>query len=101
MNIKGEIYLFPYEMPSALEEAIRSFVEYYNYQRYHEGLGNVTPFDVFMGRHFEIKQHRKEVKSRTLKARRSYNGDARGKSTAFLFRKGNETLICWINVVSY
>jgi len=68
-------------MPGALEEAIRSFVEYYNYQRY-EGLGNVTPFDVYMGRHLEIIQHRKEVKSRTLQARRSYNGTIRRRDTS-------------------
>jgi len=30
-------------MPSELREAIRAFIEYYNYRRYHEGLGNVTP----------------------------------------------------------
>jgi len=76
-TIKGEIGLLPYEMPSELEGAIRSFAEYYNYQRYHEGLENVTPFDVYTGRHLEIIQIRKEVKNRTLKARRDYNRSAR------------------------
>jgi putative transposase len=37
-SIKGEIKLLPYEMPGDLEKAIAVFVEYYNYQRYHEGL---------------------------------------------------------------
>lgn len=64
-------------MPSELKEAIRAFIEYYNYQRYHEGLGNVTPYDVYPGRHLEIIQKRKEVKSRTLEARKDYNGTAR------------------------
>ena len=49
-----------------LEQAIRSFFGYYNYQRYREGLGNVTPYDVYTGRH-------KEEKSRTSEARKSYN----------------------------
>jgi putative transposase len=76
-TIKGDLILMPYEMPSALEEAIRKFIEYYNYRRYHEGLGNVTPYDVYTGRHLKILQKRKEVKSRTLQARREYNRTTR------------------------
>ena len=76
-TIKGEINRVPYEMPSELKEAIRAFIEYYNYRRYHEGLGNVTPYDVYTGRHLEIIQRRKEVKSRTLAVRRNYNRTAR------------------------
>ncbi len=76
-TIKGEIKLVPYEMPSELREAIEAFIEYYNYHRYHEGLGNVTPYDVYTGRHLEVIQRRKEAKSRTLQARREYNRTAR------------------------
>jgi len=76
-TIKGELSLAPYEMPSELEEAIRTFIDYYNYQRYHEGLGNVTPYDVYTGRHLKIIQKRKEAKSRTLQVRRDYNRIAR------------------------
>jgi len=76
-SIKGELSLLPYEMPGDLEEAIAAFVEYYNYQRYHEGLGDVTPYDVYTGRHLKIIQRRKEVKSRTLTARKDYNRTAR------------------------
>jgi len=76
-TIKGEINQMPYDMPSELKEAIRAFIEYYNYRRYHEGLGNVTPHDVYTGRHLEIIQRRKEVKSETLKARRDYNRTTR------------------------
>jgi len=43
-TIKGGINLQPYEMLSELEEAIKAFVEYYNHQRYHEAIGNVTPY---------------------------------------------------------
>ncbi len=60
-------------MPSGLKEAIKAFIEYYNYRRYHEGLGNVIPHDIYAGRHLEIIQGRKEVKSKTLEARRNYN----------------------------
>jgi transposase InsO family protein len=76
-TVKGKINQVPYDMPSELKEAIRAFIEHYNYRRYHEGLGNVTPYDVYTGRHLEIIQRRKEVKSRTLKARRDYNRTAR------------------------
>jgi putative transposase len=76
-TLKGELSLMPYEMPGELEEAIRAFIDYYNYQRYHEALGDVTPYDVYTGRHLEIIQKRKEAKNRTLKARRDYNRTVR------------------------
>ena len=79
-TLKGGINQVPYEMPSELKEAIRAFIEYYNYRRYHEGLGNVTPYDVYTGKHHKIIQRRKEVKSRTLEARRDYNRSARKES---------------------
>jgi len=79
-TLKGEINRVPFEMPGELKEAIRAFIEYYNYRRYHEGLGNVTPHDVYTGKHLEIIQRRKEVKSRTLAARRDYNRTARKES---------------------
>jgi putative transposase len=72
-TMKGEIKLVPYEMPSQLKEAIKAFIEYYNYHRYHEGLSDVAPYDVYTGKHLEIIQRRKEAKSETLKARRDYN----------------------------
>jgi len=78
-TLKGEINQVPYDMPGELKEAIRAFIEYYNYRRYHEGLGNVTPYDVYTGRHLEIIQRRKEVKNKTLAARRDYNRTARNE----------------------
>jgi len=36
-TIKGEINQVSHEMPGELKEAIRGFIEYYNYRRYHEG----------------------------------------------------------------
>ena len=53
--------------------AIKAFVEYYNYQRYREGIGNVTPYDVYTNRYHEILRQRKEAKNRTLQARKIYN----------------------------
>ena len=76
-SLKGEINLQPYDMPSEMKEAIAAFVEYYNHRRYHEGIGNVTPYDVYTGRYLEIIQKRKEAKSKTLRDRRGYNSIAR------------------------
>jgi putative transposase len=76
-TLKGDIGQVPYEMPSVLKETISTFIKYYNYRRYHEGLGNATPYDVYTGRYMAIMQKRKEVKSRTLAARRDYNRIAR------------------------
>jgi putative transposase len=64
-------------MPGELREAIAAFVEYYNHRRYHEGLGDVTPYDVYTGRHVEIIQRRKEAKNRILQVRSDYNRVAR------------------------
>ena len=72
-SIKGELSLLPYEMPGDLGGAIAAFVDYYNCQRYHEGLGDVTPYDVYTGEHIEIIRIRKEAKNRTLQARMDYN----------------------------
>jgi transposase InsO family protein len=79
-SLKGEISIQPYDMPSQLKEAIRAFVEYYNYRRYHEGLGNITPWDVYTGKHLEIIARRKEAKSRTLRERMGYNEIVRKRS---------------------
>ena len=76
-SLKGEINQLPYDMPSALEKAIADFIDYYNYRRYHEGLGDVTPYDVYMGRHLDILSKRKEAKNRTLLERKDYNRAAR------------------------
>ena len=70
---KAKVTLFTYDSPQALTEAMASFVLYYNYQRYHEALGNVTPADVYYGRREVILAKREEVKQETLTARRVAN----------------------------
>lgn len=64
--VKLEHFYFPWE----LEQAIASFVAYYNYHRYHESLGNVTPADVYFGRAQEVQLRRERIKQQTLIARR-------------------------------
>jgi hypothetical protein len=76
-TLKGQINLTPSDMPPDLRRAIEAFVEYYNYRRYHEALGNVTPADVYNGRRDEILARRKEAKQKTLEARREHNRSLR------------------------
>ncbi len=72
-SLKREVNQLPYEFPSQLEKAIAGFVDYYNYRRYHQALGDVTPADVLYGRREQILKRRKEVKIQTVNRRRDYN----------------------------
>ena len=62
-----------YTSPEALRAAMAEFIEFYNHRRYHEGIGNVTPADVYFGRREEILERRKEQKQATLERRFQYN----------------------------
>jgi putative transposase len=53
-------------MPSELTRTIDSFVEYYDHQRYHEAVENVTSAYVYFGRRDGILARRKEAKQKTL-----------------------------------
>lgn len=72
-SMKNEILLNHYYMPGELEEEIGRFIEYYNNERYHESLDNVTPADVYFGRQRQIITRRDLLKRRTLRRRKVYN----------------------------
>jgi len=72
-SMKNIIRLANYYCPSELEEQLRLFVSYYNHERYHEALGNVTPADVYYGRDQEIKLRRKQIREKTIRLRRAQN----------------------------
>ncbi len=50
---------------------IGRFIHFYNTQRYHEALGNVTPDGVYYGGKEEIVPLRMNVKQKTLASRRA------------------------------
>lgn len=57
-------------MPGELEEHIRRFVDYYNHERYHASLNNLTPAEVYYGRGQAILDKREKIKQQTLAMRR-------------------------------
>ncbi len=59
--MKNVIKLLNYEYPGDLEQAIDECVEYYNKQRYHEALDNLTPEDVYFGREEKGKKNKKRI----------------------------------------
>lgn len=69
-TMKNVILLNHYFLPEELEAELARFIEYYNYHRVHESLGNVTPADVYFGRRELILSERETIKRRTLAGRR-------------------------------
>ena len=49
---------------------IEAFVDYYNTERYHESLNNLTPADVYTGRGQTVLNRRRRIKQKTLAERR-------------------------------
>jgi len=69
-SMKNVLLLDNYYCPDDLKAEIEAFVEYYNYERYHESLDNVTPADVYTGRAVQILEERDRIKERTMKLRK-------------------------------
>jgi tryptophan synthase beta subunit len=68
--MKNIVKLDNYYHPEQLMDAIQDFVEYYNHQRYHESLQNVTPSDVYYGRQELTLKKRALIKQQSLKRRK-------------------------------
>ena len=69
-SMKNVIKLQNYYFPGELEMAIAEWVRYYNHDRYHESLQNVTPADVFYGKEKEVLKKRKLLKEQMMALRR-------------------------------
>jgi transposase InsO family protein len=84
-SMKNQILLNNYYFPSELREHLQRFVNYYNHERYHESLDNLTPADVYYGRGHKILGQRDKIKIATLAMRRKMHYD---KQTKLLTRMG-------------
>lgn len=87
-TLKGRVNLLVWTSPEELRAAIAEFSEYYNQRRYHEGVGNVTPADVYYGRREEILKRREEQKQQTLYERFEYNRAQRSHAIRLLGAPG-------------
>ena len=69
-TLKNCVLLEHYYQPEKLEQSVGEFVAYYNHQRYHERLSNLTPADVYFGRGESILEERRRIKEQTIQSRR-------------------------------
>ncbi|MFC3194158.1 IS3 family transposase [Marinicella sediminis] len=74
-SMKNQILLDHYYLPSELKNQMQRFVQYYNHERYHESLDNLTPADVYYGRGQEVLKQRKLIKQNTIALRRQLHHD--------------------------
>jgi len=78
-SMKNVVKLQHYFTPWELEREIGKFIQFYNNQRYHESLDNLTPADVYYGRGEDILSEREKIKQETMKLRRKQNLSIKSK----------------------
>ena len=71
--MKNILLLENYYSPEELTDQLDIFIDYYNNERYHEALQNMTPADVYFGRGRDILSRRERIKKNTMLQRRKYN----------------------------
>ena len=72
-SMKNIVKLQHYYLPGELEYQIDQFVEFYNNERYHESLNNITPADMYNGKARKIFTKRDRIKRETMKLRKYHN----------------------------
>lgn len=69
-SMKNVVKLENYYYPEDLIQRLEGFVQYYNHNRYHESIWNLTPADVYFGKEKEILKQRSKIKKITMSKRR-------------------------------
>ena len=72
-TLKNRILLENYFFSEDLKAQIEAFIDYYNHQRYHESLNNLTPADVYFGQGQAILIKRERTKLKTIEHRRLHH----------------------------
>ncbi len=80
-TLKARLNLLVYTSPEVLRAAMADFIGFDNHERYHEGIGNVTPADVYYRRHEAILRRRAVQQHRTQAERVRYNRAGRRQGT--------------------
>jgi hypothetical protein len=92
-TMKEHVNVHVYPNPWDLSRAIDRFYRYYNYERPHESLHNVTPADMYFGRADAILERRRQIKARTMQDRRR-RYEAWKNQQATLTAAGTEGTLC-------
>ena len=89
LTMKNVIKLDIYHSPMELEAALKRFVHYYNYERYHESINNVTPAQKYYGKSNQVLERRNKIKQETIKKRKQQYNDRKLVSQIILTRTGS------------
>lgn len=88
-SMKNVIKLDVYHSPMELEAALKKFIYYYNYQRYHESINNVTPAQKYYGKSNKVLERRNKIKQETIKKRKNQYINSLLQSKIILTRTGS------------
>jgi putative transposase len=69
-SMTNQVLLENCYLPGDLKVRLGEFIDYYNTERYHESLKNLTPEDVYTGRGQTVLNRRRRIKEKTLAERR-------------------------------